>query len=130
MAAQTQVELRKFAVKDIYDTKYKDRAVKAMTTAAQSAIGKFAKGSKGYSLDGSLVKLAPDTTGKTLMAECTITISTARGMQSFAKGKYGFTIPGVDKIKDKDIDDICKGAVAKAMDSAIPYIEKNPIVTP
>ncbi len=69
--AKIYVQVNKFAVKDIFDAKYKAKAITAMQKAAENAIkGKLTtdtpkdKGAKGWSLDGSLVSLAPGQGGQ------------------------------------------------------------------
>ncbi len=123
------VDVKAFAVKAIYEPKYKDRAIKRLTEATAAALtGRLTKGSKGYTLDGSLLKFGPDKAGKMLAAECQIAISTDKGgIKSMANGKAAFSIPGADKIKDADIDDLCKEVVKSAMKSATKYMTDNPL---
>ena len=123
------VDVKAFAVKAIYEPKYKDRAIKRLTEATAAALtGRLTKGSKGYTLDGSLLKFGPDKAGKMLAAECQIAISTDKGgIKSMANGKAAFSIPGADKIKDGDIDDLCKEVVKSAMKSATQYMTDNPL---
>ena len=90
------VDVKPFAVKTIDEPKYKDRAIKRLTEATVASLnGRLAKGSKGYTLDGSLLKFGPDKAGKMLAAECQIAISTDKGgVKSMANGKAAFAIPG------------------------------------
>ena len=84
--AKIYVQVNKFAVKDIFDAKHKAKAITVMQKAAESAIkGKLTtdapkdKGAKGWSLDGSLVSLGPDMSGKKLEAKVSMSISTWPG---------------------------------------------------
>ena len=129
MADKILVDVKPFAVKAIYEPKYKDRAAKKLTEATVASLtGPLAKGTKGYTLDGSLLSMGPDKAGKMLNAECEIAISTDKGgVKSMARGKAGFSIPGADKIADGDIDDLCKEIVKQAMKSAARYMADNPV---
>ena len=129
MADKILVDVKPFAVKTIYEPKYKDRVAKKLTEATVASLSApLVKGAKGYTLDGSLLSMAPDKAGKMLSAECQIAISTDKGgVKSMAKGKAAFSIPGADKIKDNDIDDLCKEIVKQAMKSASKYMTDNPV---
>lgn len=129
MADKILVDVKSFAVKTIYEPKLKDRVIKRLTEATVASLsGPLVKGSKGYTLDGSLLSMGPDKAGKMLNAECQIAISTGNGgIKSMARGKAGFSIPGADKIKDNDIDDLCKEVVKQAMKSAAKYMADNPV---
>lgn len=131
----TYVQVNKFAVKDIFDAKYKTRVVTVMQKATEKAIkGKLTtdapkdKGAKGYSLDGSLVSLTPDKAGKKLEGKVSMTISTwpGKSIKAMPSGSAATTIPSADKIDAGDVDAIVAAAVDSAMKSAVKYMESTP----
>jgi hypothetical protein len=134
--AKTYVQINKFAVKDIFDPKHKGRMPGLMQKAAEKAVkgsGKLTleapkeKGAKGFSLDGSLVSLAPDAAGKKLEGKCSMSISTwpGKSIKAMPSGNAATAIAGADKIDPGDVDAIADAAVASAMKAAVSYMEKN-----
>ena len=130
--AKTYVQVNKFAVKDIFDPKHKTKAVTVMQKAAESAIkGKLTtdppkeKGAKGWSLDGSLVSLAPDKAGKKLEAKVSMSISTwpGKSIKAMPSGTAAMAIDGADKIVSGDVEAVAEAAVQSAMRSATKYME-------
>ncbi len=130
----TYVQINKFAVKDIFDDKYKARAIAAMQKAAEKAIkGKLTadapkeKGAKGWSLDGSLVSMAPDKAGKKLEGKVSMAISTwpGKSVKAMPAGSAATTIAGADKIDAGDVEAIAAAAVESAMKSAVGYMESH-----
>ena len=130
--AKIYVQVNKFAVKDIFDSKYKAKAITVMQKAAESAIkGKLTtdtpkeKGAKGWTLDGSLVSLAPDKAGKKLEAKVSMSISTwpGKSLKSMPSGTAVLPIDGADKIVAGDVEAVAEGAVVSAMKSATKYME-------
>ncbi|MEO5880795.1 MAG: hypothetical protein ABIQ06_00120 [Caldimonas sp.] len=128
------VQVNKFAVKDIFDTKYKAKTVTVMQKACESAIkGKLTtdapkdKGAKGWSLDGSLVSLGPDKAGKKLEAKVAMSISTwpGKSIKAMPSGTAAMAIPSADKINAGDVEAVADGAVASAMKSATKYMEST-----
>jgi hypothetical protein len=132
--AKIYVQVNKFAVKDIFDSKYKAKAITAMQTAAENAIkGKLTtdapkdKAAKGWSLDGSLVSLAPDKAGKKLEAKVSMSISTwpGKSIKAMPSGTAALPIPSADKIDAGDVEAVAEGAVVSAMKSATKYMEST-----
>ena len=132
--AKTYVQVNKFAVKDIFDAKFKAKAVTAMQKACEDAIkGKLTtdtpkdKAAKGWSLDGSLVSLAPDKSGKKLEGKVSMSISTwpGKSIKAMPSGTAAMSIPGADKIDSGDVEAIAGAAVESAMKSATKYMESN-----
>lgn len=132
--AKTYVQVNKFAVKDIFDPKHKTKAVTVMQKAAESAIkGKLTtdppkeKGAKGWSLDGSLVSLAPDKAGKKLEAKVSMSISTwpGKSIKAMPSGTAAMAIGGADKIVSGDVEAVAEAAVQSAMRSATKYMEST-----
>jgi hypothetical protein len=130
----TYVQVNKFAVKDIFDAKYKTRAIAVMQKSVDKAIkGKLTtdapkdKNTKGYSLDGSLVSLAPDKAGKKLEGKVMMQISTwpGKSMKAMPSGTAATTIAGPDKIDGGDVDAIVAAAVESAMKTATSYMESH-----
>ena len=128
------VQVNKFAVKDIFDAKYKAKAVTAMQKAAEAAIkGKLTtdapkdKSAKGWSLDGSLVSLAPDKAGKKLEAKVSMSVSTwpGKSIKAMPSGTAAMAIPAADKIDGGDVEAVAAGAVDAAMKSATKYMEST-----
>jgi len=136
MAGKTYVQINKFAVKDIFDDKYKSRVIGVMQKAAEAAVKKSGKltldapkekGATGFSLDGSLVSMGPDKSGKKLEGTVSMSISTwpGKSIKSMPAGNAATRVPSVDKIDAGDVDAIAKAAVESAMESGVPYMEKN-----
>jgi hypothetical protein len=130
----TYVQVNKFAVKDIFDAKYKARAIATMQKGVEKAIkGKLTadapkdKNAKGYSLDGSLVSLAPDKAGKKLEGKVMMQISTwpGKSLKAMPSGTVSATIPGPDKIDAGDVDAVVAAAVESAMKTAVGYMESH-----
>ena len=132
--AKTYVQVNKFAVKDIFEAKYKAKAVSAMQKACEDAIkGKLTtdtpkdKSAKGWSLDGSLVSLAPDKAGKKLEAKVSMSISTwpGKSIKAMPSGTAAMAIQSADKVDSGDVEAIAAAAVESAMKSATKYMESN-----
>ncbi|MGZ5157310.1 MAG: hypothetical protein ACXWCU_10815 [Caldimonas sp.] len=133
-APRIYVQINKFAVKDIFDAKCRSRAIAAMQNAAAQAIqGKLTtdlprdKSAKGWSLDGSLVSLAPDKAGRRLEAKCSVSISTwpGKAVKATPAGTAATDIAGADRVGDGDIDTVAARAVESAMKTAVKYMEQN-----
>lgn len=134
--AKIYVQVNKFAVKDIFDPKHKSRMPGLMQKAVEKAVKGSSKltldvpkekGATGFSLDGSLESLAPDAAGKKLSGKCSMAISSwpGKSLKSMPSGTAAIAISGADKIGAGDVDAIVDAAVASAMKSAVPYMEKN-----
>jgi len=134
---QTYVDVEKLVVKDVFDSKYKNSLPPIIQKVAEGAVKSSSKltldkpkdkGAKGYTLDGSIVSLGPDKSGKQLQGECSLVISTwpGKSVKAMPSGKAGIPIDDPAKIADADVQAIAKAAVASAMDSATKYMEKNP----
>lgn len=132
--AKIYVQVNKFAVKDIFEPKYKAKAITVMQKACEGAIkGKLTtdtpkeKGAKGWSLDGSLVSLAPDKAGKKLEAKVSMSISTwpGKSIKAMPSGTAAMAIPSADKIDSGDVEAVAEAAVESAMKSATKYMEAN-----
>jgi hypothetical protein len=133
--AKIYVQVNKFVVKDIFDARHKAKAIMAMQNAAESAIqGKFTtqvpkeKGAKGWSLEGSLVSLAPDKAGRKLEAKVSMSISTwpGKSIKAMPAGTKMLSIAGADKIEASDVQAVAEGAAALAMVSATKYMVSTP----
>ncbi|MEP6738852.1 MAG: hypothetical protein ABJA61_00650 [Caldimonas sp.] len=135
-ASKTYVQIVKPAVKDIFDTKHKSRVIEKMQKAAEKAVkdsGKLTldapkeKGATGFSIDTSLVSLAPDKAGKKLEGKCSMSISTwpGKSIKAMPSGTAALAISGADKIDAGDVDAVAEGAVESAMKSATKYMEQN-----
>jgi hypothetical protein len=133
---KTYVDIEKMAVKDVFDSKYKSSLPQIMQKAAEKAVkssGKLTldrpkdKGAKGYSLDGSLVSLGPDKSGKQLQGECSMAISTwpGRAIKAMPSGKAGLAIEDPGKIAAADVQAVAEAVVEAAMNAATKYMEKN-----
>jgi hypothetical protein len=136
-APPTYVDVEKLVVKDVFDSKYKNSLQPIIQKAAEGAVKSSSKltldkpkdkGAKGYTLDGSIVSLGPDKSGKQLQGECSLVISTwpGKSIKAMPSGKAAFAIDDPAKIADADVQAIAKAAVASAMDAATKYMEKNP----
>ena len=133
--AKIYVQVNKFAVKDIFDSKHKAKAITVMQKAAEGAIkGKLTtdapkeKGAKGWTLDGSLVSLAPDKAGKKLEAKVSMSISTwpGKSIKAMPSGTAVLPIASADKIDAGDVEAVAEGAVQSAMRSATKYETTTP----
>jgi hypothetical protein len=133
---KTYVDVEKMVVKDVFDSKYKSSLPQIMQKAAERVVkssGKLTldqpkdKGAKGYSLDGSMVSLGPDKSGKQLQGECSMTISTwpGRSIKAMPSGKAGLGIDDPSKIAAADVQAVAEAVVEAAMNAATKYMEKN-----
>src|SRR4030095_12275427 len=113
-------QVKKFAAKDMFNAKHKTKAITVMQKAAESAIkGKLTtdppkdKGAKGWSLDGSLVSLAPDKAGKNLEAKVSMSIPPCPGksIKAMPSGTAAMAINGADKIDSGDVEAVAEAAV-------------------
>jgi uncharacterized protein YdbL (DUF1318 family) len=85
------------------------------------------KGAKGYTIDGSLVSLGPDKSGKQLQGECSMAISTwpGKSIKAMPSGKAGLAIDDPGKIAAADVQAVAEAVVEAAMNAATKYMEKN-----
>jgi len=136
-APKTYVDVEKLAVKDVFDSKYKNSLPPIIQKVAEGAVKSSSKltldqpkdkGAKGYTLDGSIVSLGPDKSGKQLQGECSLVISTwpGKAIKAMPSGKAGIAIADPAKIDDADVQAVAKAVVGSAMDAATKYMEKNP----
>ena len=130
MADKVQVMVLDFAVKDIFDTKFKATAAAAMADAAKEAVkGKFDVGTdkkaKGWALNGSLVSMKEDKGA--MKAEVSIAIGAMPGnsIKSIAKGNAAFPDTKASDLKAKDVVDLAKAAVESAMKSGLKFMLAN-----
>jgi hypothetical protein len=134
MADQTYVEITKSGVKDIFESKFKANATKAMDKAAEAAVKKAGKltldkpkdkGSKGWSLDCSLESMAPDKAGKLLEGKVSMVVSTwpGKAIKAMPSAKASITIKGAEKVTAADVEDLASALVESAMKSAVKYME-------
>ncbi|HLY55027.1 MAG TPA: hypothetical protein VKS60_05690 [Stellaceae bacterium] len=135
--ARTYVQVSKFAVKDLFDPQYKAKLPGIMENCAEKVVKKSAKltldqpkdkGAKGYTLDGSLVSLGPDKTGKKLGAQVSLAISTwpGKSIKAMPSGGGALPIDDISKVDAGDVQAVVEGAVASAMAEAVKYMEKTP----
>ena len=135
--SKVYVEVAKFSVKDIFDTKFSAKAIESMTKAAEQAVKASSKltqdkpkekGAKGWYVLGSLVSLGPDKAGKKFEAKVSATIATwpGKSMKSFPSGSAGFAISSPDeKVSASDVEQLVTTAVKEAMKSGVPWMEKT-----
>ncbi|HSU05334.1 MAG TPA: hypothetical protein VLI93_07150 [Acetobacteraceae bacterium] len=135
-APPTYVNLKDFAVNEVFDAKYKSNLPGIMEKAAEKAVKASSKltldkpkdkAAKGYSLDGSLVSLGPDKSGKNLRGECSLIISTwpGKSVKAMPSGNAALPIDDPNKIDAGDVKAVAEGCVKSAMDSATDYMEKH-----
>jgi uncharacterized protein YdbL (DUF1318 family) len=133
---KTYVDIEKMVVKDVFDSKYKSSLPQIMQKAAEKTVkssGKLTldqpkdKGAKGYTIDGSLVSLGPDKSGKQLQGECSMAISTwpGKSIKAMPSGKAGLAIDDPGKIAAGDVQAVAEAVVEAAMNAATKYMEKN-----
>ena len=133
---KTYVDIEKMVVKDVFDSKYKSSLPQIMQKAAEKTVkssGKLTldqpkdKGAKGYTIDGSLVSLGPDKSGKQLQGECSMAISTwpGKSIKAMPSGKAGLAIDDPGKIAAADVQAVAEAVVEAAMNAATKYMEKN-----
>lgn len=134
MAGKTSVTVNKIGVKDIFDDKYKAKAIAAMQRAALAAVkgsGKLTldkpeRGANSWSVDGSLVSLAPSKDGKKLEGKASLAISSSKGgIKAMPSGNAATTIAGADKVDAGDVEAIAEACVASAMKAAVSFMEKT-----
>jgi hypothetical protein len=130
------VDVQKFAIKDVFDSKYKSSLPVVMQKAAEKAVKGSSqltldepknKGTKGWSLDGSLSSLGPDKAGKKLQGEVSLAISTwpGKSIKAMPNGSAAMAIDDAAKIDSGDVQAIAEAAVAAAMKEAVNYMEKH-----
>lgn len=132
---KTYVNIEKLAVKDVFDSKYKTSLLPIIQKAAEKAVkaSKLTtdepkeKGAKGYTLDGTIVSLGPDKSGKNLKGECSLVISTwpGKSVKAMPSGNAAIGIDDPAKIDAGDVEAVAEAAVKSAMESATKYMEKN-----
>ena len=135
-AEQTYVQLAKPAVARIFDDKFKAGAIKAMEKALAAAVKKASgltldapkeKGAKGWSLDTSLVSMAPDAAGKMLEGNVSMSVSTwpGKSIKAMPSAKAKISIRGADKVGAADVEDLAGALVDSAMESAVKFMKNN-----
>ena len=136
MAAQTYVEIAKSAVKDIFDSKFKANAVKAMGSAAEASVDKNGKltrtkpkekGAKGWSVDCSLESMAPDKAGKLLEGKVSMFVSTwpNKVVKAMPSAKAVIPIRSADKVSAGEIEDLAGMLAGSAMKAAVKFMEST-----
>ncbi len=136
-APKTYVNIQKMAIKDVFDTKYKSSLPAILQKAVEKSVkasGKLTldepkgKDAKGYTLDGSLVALGPDKSGKKLAGEFSMAISTWPGhsIKAMPTGKASLEIEDAAKVDAGDVQALAEALVDGAMKEATKYMEKNP----
>ena len=134
-ASKTYVDIAKMSVKDAFDAKYKSSLPKVMQKAAEAAVKKSGsltldqpkeKGATGFSIDGSLVSIGPDKTGKKLEGKFSAAISTwpGKSIKAMPSSNASMAIPGPDKIDAGDVEALAENLVESAMKEAVKYMEK------
>jgi hypothetical protein len=134
--SKTYVDVEKMVVKDVFDAKYKNSLPPIMQKTAEKAVKSSSKltldqpkekGAKGYTLDASIVSLAPDKSGKQLQGECSMVISTwpGKSIKAMPSGKAGLDINDPAKIAAADVQALIEALVEAAMNAATKYMEKN-----
>jgi hypothetical protein len=130
------VNVQKLAVKDVFDAKYKNSLPAIMQKAAEKAVKSSSKltldepkdkNAKGYSLDGSLVSLGPDKSGKKLAGEVLMSLSTwpGRSIKAMPTGKASIAIDDPGKIDPGDVTALAEACIEGAMKEATGYMEKH-----
>jgi hypothetical protein len=124
---ETYVEIKKPAIKKIFDKEHKKAAAKAMLEAIAKSINKakglrFKKGDDkdGFAIDSSLANLAFDEKKKELKAEIVLTISTwpQESMFAFPKGSGKIPVDKVDKI-ERDVEDLVSAVMTDIMEKQV-----------
>jgi hypothetical protein len=134
--AKTYVNVQKMGVKDIFDAKYKSALPGIMQKAAEKAVkssGKLTldepkdKDAKGYSLDGTMVHLGCDKSGKKLEGEVSLVISTwpGKSIKAMPSGKAALPIGDPSKIGADDVKALAEALMDSAMGTATDYMEKH-----
>jgi hypothetical protein len=128
--AKLQVSIPDFAVKDMFEGKFKAAAIEAMGKAATAAVkGKFEIGTdkkaKGWCLNGSLVSMKEDKGA--MKAEVSVAIGAMPGnsIKSIAKGSAAFPDTKASDMKAKDVGELAAAAVEQAMKSGLKYMLSN-----
>jgi hypothetical protein len=135
-ASKTYVEIAKMSVKDAFDAKYTSTLPKVMEKAAEKAIKASSqltldppkeKGATGFSLDGSLVSIGPDKTGKKLEGKFSAAISTwpGKSIKAMPSSNAGMPVSDPKKIDAGDVEAVAESLVESAMKEAVKYMEKN-----
>jgi hypothetical protein len=137
MASQkTYVNVQKMGVKDVFDAKYKSTLPGILQKAAEKAVKASSKltldepkdkDAKGYSLDGSLVHMGCDKSGKKLEGEISLVISTwpGKSIKAMPGGKAALGIDDPAKIGADDVKALAEALMDSAMGTATDYMEKH-----
>jgi hypothetical protein len=133
MPEKMYVEVVKFAAKDLYDDKLKNRFVDLATSTAQKAVASAGyttdkptgKDAKGWSVNGSLTLVGPDKSGKKFVAKASAAIATwpGKSIKSMPSGEAGFDIEPGEKVSPGDADQLVKAATTEAMKSALAWMK-------
>jgi len=130
--AKTYVEIGKFSVGSVKETKFTGTLPDVMAKAAKAALGNAVdsskpKDGKGYRISGTLTKLELD--GSTLKGACKLIIAVlpADEMKSMPEGKSGLPLDKGAAVQKADAEDLAKGMIADVVKKeALPWIGKNP----
>jgi hypothetical protein len=128
------VEIGRSTVKEIFESKFKANANKAMDKATEAVVKKAGKltldkpkdkGSKGWSLDCSLEFMAPDKAGKLLEGKVSMFVSTwpGKSVKAMPSAAASITIRGADKVTAADVEDLAIALVESAMRPAVKFME-------
>ena len=132
--AKRYVEVNAFSVKEIWDPKFKAKAIDALSAAAEAAVKKSGKltldkpkdkSAKGWSVSGTLVSMGPDKSGKKFSGKVSIVIATwpGKSMKAMPSGEGGFAIDDPAKLGVADVVDVAKAIVTDAMKAGVKFME-------
>ena len=133
MADKVYVEVVKFAAKDLYDDKLKNRFVDLATSTAEKAAASAGfttdkpkeKDAKGWSINGSLTSVGPDKSGKKFVAKASAGVFTwpAKSLKAMPTGEAGFAVEPGEKVSPGDADQLEKTATTEAMKAALGWMK-------
>ena len=130
--AKTYVEIGKFSVGSVKESKVTGTLADVMAKAAKAALGSKVestnpKDGKGYRISGTLTKLELD--GSTLKGACKLIIALLPKdeMKSMPEGKSGLPLDKGAAVQKIDAEDLAKGLITDVIEKeALPWIGKNP----
>jgi hypothetical protein len=132
--AKRYVEVSKFTVKDIFDSKHKTRVIELMAATAEACVKKAGKlGSdkpkdkdiKGWTVIGNLLSLGPDGGGTKFTASISVIVATwpDKSIKSTVRTNGSLGIKKGEELPDKEIDRLVKSVTTGAMTDAVKFME-------
>lgn len=133
--AKIYVKVNNFGLKNIFDSKFKAKAIEAMQKAATKALKASSKitldapkekWATGFMIDGSLTSLGPDKAGKNLLAACSMYVATwpGKSLKSTQTGEGELQKIDVASLTARDVEEVAGAAAEGAMEGVLAFLAK------